>query len=323
MAPHSLSLLPLYRSYLRQIRLLPHIYLRHFFQIRAREDIEAIRSTHEEELRNRRAYSVHKRIRRIEKANNGNLKAFDHILDLAYGRVGKLKWELLEPLLSDPTATIPEPIIPGVEKSRPPIYSPELKALLTSALSRSTKPLDRADLTAPRTLPARADPSSEEARLFGPLSKRREVNIRWRFFRTGLTKVLPPLEIEGRQLCDNQSTSVSCRPLAIQNQGIIRDIQNLIGDLFVERPKTRRERGSNPPSQDISATPQCVKRHPSRWVRRRYRALLSRIPQLVYDPKSTKEPFSVRTFPLAHYPQDRKADRMRHADPTVMAWVEK
>lgn len=35
-------------------------------------------------------------VRKLEAANRGDAKAFAHILDLAYGRKGKLKRELME-----------------------------------------------------------------------------------------------------------------------------------------------------------------------------------------------------------------------------------
>ena len=36
-----------------------------------------------------------KSVKLIGKANAGETKAFDRILDLAYGRKGKLRWELM------------------------------------------------------------------------------------------------------------------------------------------------------------------------------------------------------------------------------------
>ncbi|PPQ64489.1 hypothetical protein CVT26_002028 [Gymnopilus dilepis] len=322
----SSSVLSIYRSYLRQVRLLPHIHLRHFFRIKGRDDVKAILSTQMEDLQERKARNFSKGIRKLERANNGDLKAFERILDLAYGRVGKLKWELLEPLLEDPTATLPEPIIPGVAKSRPPIYSPEMRALLTTSLARTTKPLDKKDLTSPRTLPERADPSSEDARLFGPLSKRREVNIRQRFFQNEIKKVLPPLEVEYPQPQTVQgdgevSTSFAARKIVDQKNLLVDGLQKVIGEIALERPKPRRERSSTSVVQNLSSVPEEVDRHPCRWVRRRYRALLARIPRLIHDPQSSMEPFKVREFPLAHFPHENKAYRMRRLDPATLAWI--
>ena len=35
-------------------------------------------------------------LRKLQRANTGDRKAFEHVLDAAYGRKGKLKWELLD-----------------------------------------------------------------------------------------------------------------------------------------------------------------------------------------------------------------------------------
>ena len=39
---------------------------------------------------------IEKMVKLVGKANRGETKAFDRILDLAYGRKGKLRWELME-----------------------------------------------------------------------------------------------------------------------------------------------------------------------------------------------------------------------------------
>lgn len=38
---------------------------------------------------------IEKSVKLIGRANRGETKAFDRILDLAYGRKGKLRWELM------------------------------------------------------------------------------------------------------------------------------------------------------------------------------------------------------------------------------------
>lgn len=87
-----------------------------FFQIKASDDFRAIRRTppHKPTLRTSkikrvsrvRWYFMAKNIsitfkqdlRKIERALGGRHDAFTHILNLAYGRKGKLKWELMEVL---------------------------------------------------------------------------------------------------------------------------------------------------------------------------------------------------------------------------------
>ncbi|KAH9486574.1 hypothetical protein JR316_0000639 [Psilocybe cubensis] len=320
----SASVLYLYRSYLRQSRNLPHLYLRQFFQVRARDDINAILSSKSEDRRAERIKLVHKRIHRIQKANNGDRKSFNWILELAYGRKGKLKWDLLEPIRYPSVNDIPnEPIIPGVEKSRPPVYSPELKALLTSSGSRDKKALDRKDLITPRTLPPRANPNSIEALTFGPFSKRREVNIRRRFFQDELKKILPPLQVTEIMPSTNIS-KVPMRSLGFQNSGVLQELETLIGYSLTENPpKTRRERRSLPAEQPVLIPTTNLERHPSRWVRRRYRALLARIPLLFYECKSNStQPFRVEKHPLGHFPHDRSVRTMPDLDAVTMAWIE-
>jgi hypothetical protein len=35
-------------------------------------------------------------VKKLEAANKGQVKAFNHILDIAYGRKGKLRWEIMK-----------------------------------------------------------------------------------------------------------------------------------------------------------------------------------------------------------------------------------
>ncbi|KAJ6627104.1 hypothetical protein B0H10DRAFT_1780292, partial [Mycena sp. CBHHK59/15] len=180
----------------RQTRKLPHLYLRQVWRIKAFDDVRAIlASDNVHGIRNKKISRMRKDLRKIEAANNRDVKAFEHVLDIAYGRKGKLKRETIEPVLVDPTAPKPPPIIPAVEKSRPPVYSAELKALLMSPHSRTTRPLSQKELDFPTTLPARANPASDDAWLLGPLSKRRETNIRWRYFVAEWKKVRTPLQV--------------------------------------------------------------------------------------------------------------------------------
>ncbi|KAG9314214.1 hypothetical protein JVU11DRAFT_5000 [Chiua virens] len=86
----------LYRSYLRQIRSLPHIYLRHFFRLKGADDFQSVLKTKSAELRKKKLKRVSGDLRRLQAANGGNCAAFDRVLDTAYGRIGRLRWELME-----------------------------------------------------------------------------------------------------------------------------------------------------------------------------------------------------------------------------------
>jgi hypothetical protein len=197
----------------------------------------------------------------VQGAAQGESKAFSKALDLVYGRKGKVKWELMQPFLSCLHTPKPPRLISTVPKSRPPIFSNELKALLTSDYSRTTKPLSKSAIVWPHVLPARADPKSEDARLYGRLSKRRELKIRWRNFNTEWKKVLPPLQIRA----ENQGET------ELRTLHLMRDIEALAG-----LPQST-DCAASSRSPTITAPGQPF---PCRWYRRRYKNLLGRIPIL-------------------------------------------
>jgi hypothetical protein len=205
----------------------------------------------------------------------------------------------IKPLLSDPNIPIPPRIIHSVEKSRPPVYSPELKALCTSGHSRTTRPLSLKMLDFPPTLPARADPASDDARLLGPLSKRREVNIRWRYFVNQWKKVYPPLQVVANDgsngvhqgVKDADLLRAGIRGFGMQGRGVFEDILSIAGPLRTSNSLTRKERRNVEVFPDPTSSHPV--RHPSRWLRRRYQELLGRLPVLTYSRHGAK--------PSGHY----------------------
>ncbi|KAG9025205.1 hypothetical protein FS837_005055, partial [Tulasnella sp. UAMH 9824] len=58
----------------------------------------------------------------------------------------------------------------------------------------SGKAIVESDTVHPPTLPAGADPKSEDAKMMGPLSKRREVNLRWRYWKEQVAAARVPLQ---------------------------------------------------------------------------------------------------------------------------------
>jgi hypothetical protein len=232
-----------------------------------------------------------------------------------------------QPLLTDPNAPLPPPIIKGKPDSRPPVYSPELSALLTSAHSRTTKPLRRSALTTPTRLPARADPLSEEARLLGPLSKRREVNFRWRFFTGEWKKVVPPVQLtctessstgkEIQQSSDRKIlTRLGLRPVGMQGFGILEHVERLARPPTT-RPLTRRERSTTKahPPTDVPSP---------RWIRRRYQQLLGRLPILTYyrSARKTQGSYHVTLSPHAvSTSQPRSSRGLAEADVIDLTWL--
>ncbi|KAJ4485936.1 hypothetical protein J3R30DRAFT_3281931 [Lentinula aciculospora] len=330
--PLQQPVLSFYRDYLRQIRRLPHHYLRQFFRIKASDDFRALVATpaHRSQLCKSKIRRIYKDLRRIKLALTGRQDAFSFILDLAYGRRGKLRWELMEPLLAQAHAapSLPEAMIRSEPNSRPPVYSPELSALLINTASRTNKPLELHQLKFPPTLSSRANPISEEARLIGPLSKRLELNIRWRYFRREWKKVYPPLEIAVKGNGELLSTSVSDvshaggRILKSQDRGILEGMEDVVGPPTAGTLSTRRERLLFGVHQTLEGSSK--QRHPSRWLRRRYQALLGRLPLLILNPNSKKPSFSVGLPLNSITPIGRNAAHRRPAlDFANLAWLQR
>lgn len=195
-----------------------------------------------------------------------------------------------QPLLTDPNTPPPPRIIDAVESSRPPVYSPELTALVTSDHSRSPKAVKPQNLKHPHTLPERANPNSDEARLLGRLSKRREVNIRWRFFKTAWDKVLPPLQVtavekseKGQHLRSSTSRDEldrqGVRAIGLQGTSVMQDIIHFAGPVYPPPMLTKKQRRALVDCGLERPTPLPESPLP-RFVRRMYGALLSRIPVL-------------------------------------------
>lgn len=215
--------------------------------------------------------------------------------------------KLSQSFLSDPTALAPPRIIPSVERSRPPVYSPELTALLLSPYSRLSGKIPKPPhLLSPPTLPPRADPSSEDARLFGPFSKRREVNIRWRYFSYQWKRLYPPLEVSVKQRGAQETSSredallsAGIRGVGMQTAGLLEELKLLAGPVSVRPPAPRRA----DPVYHLRAS-SCGpdgRALPNRFLRRRYRELLGRIPVLTYSYVPSESAIGSNNYPKGKY----------------------
>jgi hypothetical protein len=245
---------------------------------------------------------------------------------------------LLKPLLGDPTAPLHPRIIPAVEKSRPPVYSGELNALLTSRVSRTTQAIKPQHIISPSSLPPNVHPESDAAKMLGPFSKRREVNIRWRFFTREWKKVLPPLQVEVEETSSShevisQSTSkeavarAGIRAVGFQGMGVHEELVKLAGPVRIPPPLTCRQRkalGDASLPTPPPTRPQFQSELPNRWLRRRHRELLGRLPVLRYSYnsnercgryKTTLEPNALAHFERIHHKRHAEADQ---AD---MEWI--
>ncbi|KAF8140424.1 hypothetical protein EV363DRAFT_1312476 [Boletus edulis] len=312
-----MNVFALYRSYLRQVRALPHAHLRLFFRIKGADDFRSVLKTKSAQLCRKKLKRVSKDLQRLRAANAGQSTAFDRVLDMAYGRVGKLRQELMQPLLLDTNPSLLSPKDSRKEKICSPAYSPELATLLTSGISRTTKALQKHHLISPPGLPARAKSDNEDAVLLGPLSRRREYNIRWRFFRSECNKVYPPLQIPLQHPAHHTNTHFLS---GFQNAAALQELVAL-----AKSPS----RSPDPPSKQ--RRPQRIQDMnpfdgglPVRWLRRRYQALLGRIPLLV--PRLSPDANCKRTYDVQLADNARTASRqhpsrLRVVDTEDVVWI--
>ncbi|KAI0322693.1 hypothetical protein OF83DRAFT_1080105 [Amylostereum chailletii] len=305
------SITCLYRSLLRQAHRLPHEYLRQFFGIRVKESVQNALRSRKGVMKAAKLKRARKELKRLQLANAGDSKAFSRVLDLAYGRIGPLRHAIMKPLLSPGIDMLPPKLVPSVERSRPPVYSPELSALLASNHARRTgKAISSAQTRSPPILPARADLSSEQARIFGPFSKRREVNIRWRYFTSNWKSLYPPLEVCVRRSQTTRPSvdlealgAANIRPVGLQGANVLEELVTLGGSVS-SPPMPRRHRRM--PSMTFAARPESdanvptLPVAPTRFLRRRYRELIGRVPVLTYSLSDLeKNPLSRGTYGIS------------------------
>ncbi|KAH9937246.1 uncharacterized protein B0H18DRAFT_866948 [Fomitopsis serialis] len=325
MAADTHAVFSLYRTFHREIRLLPTNYLRHFFRIKLSDDARTLLETHDDQLRAKKMKRVHNELKKLRLANRGVWEKFDHVLDLAYGRKGKLRWELLQPIMTDPSSPPPDPIIPSVETSRPPVASAELTALLISDASHRKRALYLSRVRRPHLLPKRADPDSEDAQIFGRFSKRREVHIRRDYFQKNLRMLYPPLEVGVEQGPALQSQErrvdklalqqAGIRPMALQDAGIMEEVHSLATT------------GRLPNSEDSAFANHQLS---PRFLKRRFASLLARLPILTYSralAESGKRPpgrtdMQFKGYMVSLSPDHHQHNRTYDADDSDTAWYQ-
>ncbi|GJJ09871.1 hypothetical protein Clacol_004095 [Clathrus columnatus] len=225
----------------------------------------------------------------------------------------------MERYLTNITESPPPRIIPGVERSRPPSYSPELATLLTSTHSRTlTKPLKHTALKNPPTLPERANPSSEEARILGPFSKRREVNIRWRYHTGEIKRTYYPLELSEP---DDPEYKHNLRGTGAECLALLKEVEDLARSPL---PIPGRKRDAKADTANLVTHPYQQEKFdsslPNRFLRRRYRELLARIPILIPD-KNTQYGAKTTWSPLALVSSDRNVVQYGIASEEDIDWI--
>ena len=151
-----------------------------------------------------------------------------------------------------------------------------------------------ARLEHPPTLPARADTRSEDARLLGPLSLRRQVNIRWRFFSQQRDLTWWPLEVDSSALAGIQpNPSYPIPSTGLEWFGMVQEIERLVTqssdrprDITLRQDAVREHDTTTDAVHAPHLLPPKLPTRSRRWMRRRYRDLLARIPALVVQPSN-------------------------------------
>ena len=211
-----------------------------------------------------------------------------------------------------------------------------MTALMTSNFSVPT-PRTEKQLRHPPLLPPRADPGSSDARILGPLSKRREVNLRWRFFKKETAKVQPPIEVSRIHVVQaskshdkSAETSTTEGPEAgdmerptppsvgFQGTSVLRDLE-AIAFPNPNIPKRARD----PPLQGATNTALPISTV-NRFIRRQHRKLLGKVPILTYfkHPNSPIGKYEVSLSPLVY--SDSLAmltSTVPMADEADLAWL--
>lgn len=165
-------------------------------------------------------------------------------------------------------------------------------------------------------MPARADPNSIEAKYLGSFSKRRRKNILHRHYVRQVKRILPPLELSIPE--DTAHRPFPQFTSGLQEHGPIQSLEKMVGLPTPSRNLTRRERQAGVIAPDVG------KRHPNRWLRRRYQHLLAKIPVLVYKPQGMK--YVVETQPRAVLRASggqREPNRLAYLRPEDAEWLAK
>ncbi|KAL8277965.1 hypothetical protein RQP46_009597 [Phenoliferia psychrophenolica] len=178
----------LYRALLREARALPDSAATSHYESLIRTSFRLPPAAESSAAPLKRVQVAQRLLRQLQAANDGYLHSLTRVLDTTYARRGPGKHALLRPFILSPTS------LPHSSHA----FSPSLSALLTSSISHTTRPPRPSHLISPPSLPPRADPSSEEARLLGPLTPQRVRAIRLRYWNSQTAKLRAPLAVQVR-----------------------------------------------------------------------------------------------------------------------------
>ena len=203
-------------------------------------------------------------------------------------------------------------------------------------MARRGSPRTQKQLQNPPNLPNRADPKSSDAKILGPLSKRRGVNLRWRFFEEEVAKIQPPIEasrahaVQVAGSLDNLTETGATKqayagdveltpaPIGFQGSSILCDLES-IASPNPNVPKHTANPSLPNPTHNIPPTPTV-----NRFIRRQHRKLLGKIPILTYfkHPNSPVGKYHVSLSPFGYSDSlTELASVVPMADEADLAWL--
>ncbi|EPS43480.1 hypothetical protein H072_2524 [Dactylellina haptotyla CBS 200.50] len=146
-------------------------------QIRIRERFRECKDVKDEQRVTKLLKDGRRILSTLTRANNGDKWRLVYVLQHAYGAKGKLKHEMLKPLLKK--AEPQEPLIPGRRRTAPPGPSPALVALMKAQVGKSIKVIE---------------PVIPKETVSGkPFPRVRIANMKWRHQSMNLRRITPPL----------------------------------------------------------------------------------------------------------------------------------
>ncbi|GAA5893206.1 uncharacterized protein JCM6883_007598 [Sporobolomyces salmoneus] len=182
----------LYRNLLQEARRLPDHTASTYYRDRIRTAFREIQVEASALRAARRTKKAQQLLRQLQAANDGYLHALTRIFETAHGLRGPEKHASLAPFL--------------LRDQQNHTFSPPLAALVGSSISHTSRPPSPSQLVKPPTMPERADLTTEEARLLGPLKPERirAIKRRWWNLQTGKIRAPVALQLykDGKEVTD-------------------------------------------------------------------------------------------------------------------------
>lgn len=217
----------LLRAILRECTYLPDPHARTYLRLHALARFRAYTLPNKplavlEERRHGQIKQARKALSELRRANAGELKVLTKVLHLTYGRIGKRRHELLDPLLvPEDAATISDTSSPATDdhagNTTLPTLTTKLKALLISQLRSSPPEVTRAH---PKTLAPKIPDKNTWER---PMPQVRVKNFTKQWYAKLLSRTMPPLDTKEWDQLKDRAT----------------------GKLAFEGPRKRRPQGTS------------------------------------------------------------------------------